>query len=83
MAIGTVKWFDKKKGYGFICAGETDSDVFVHYTGFGDSELRTLNEGDEVSFDIVEGEKGPRADKVFLKAMVAKPAVSKPETSET
>ncbi len=83
MTIGTVKWFDKKKGYGFICAGETGSDIFVHYTGFGDSELRTLNEGDEISFEIVEGEKGPRADKVFLKSMVTKSAVSNPETSET
>ena len=78
MVIGTVKWVDQKKGYGFISAGETGSDIFVHYTGFGDSELRTLNEGDEVSFDIVEGEKGPRADKVFLKSL----AISKPETSE-
>jgi len=81
MADGTVKWFDLKKGYGFISC-EDKSDVFVHYTGFGDSELRTLNEGDEVSFEIVEGEKGPRANKVFLKSMVTKSAVSKSETSE-
>lgn len=62
---GTVKWFDKKKGYGFI-ESETNSDIFVHYTSFDDT-LNTLDEGQEVSFEIVDGEKGPRADKVRLK----------------
>ena len=66
MADGTVKWFDKKKGYGFISYGE-DTDVFVHYTSFADEGLRTLEEGENVSFDIVEGEKGPRAEKVTRK----------------
>ncbi len=63
MADGTVKWFDKKKGYGFISYGE-DTDVFVHYTSFADEGLRILEEGEKVSFEIVEGEKGPRAEKV-------------------
>jgi len=66
MADGTVKWFDKKKGYGFISYGE-DTDVFVHYTSFADEGLRILEEGEKVSFDIVEGEKGPRAEKVTRK----------------
>jgi len=66
MAEGTVKWFDKKKGYGFI-AHEGGADVFVHYTGFADDNLRTLDDGDVVCFDIVEGEKGPRASNVTLK----------------
>ena len=63
MADGTVKWFDKKKGYGFI-EYEGGNDVFVHYTSFADENLRTLEDGDKVSFEIVQGEKGPRADNV-------------------
>jgi CspA family cold shock protein len=63
MADGTVKWFDKKKGYGFI-DHEGSEDVFVHYTSFADDNLRTLNDGDTVSFEIVRGEKGPRAQNV-------------------
>jgi CspA family cold shock protein len=63
MAEGTVKWFDKKKGYGFISYGE-DTDVFVHYTGFLDQGMKTLEENEKVSFEIVEGEKVPRAEKV-------------------
>jgi CspA family cold shock protein len=66
MVNGTVKWFDKRKGYGFI-AHEGGADIFVHYTGFADESMRTLEEGDSVCFEIVEGEKGPRADKVTLK----------------
>ncbi len=68
MADGTVKWFDKRKGYGFISYGE-DTDVFVHYTSFADEGLRILEEGEKVSFEIVEGEKGPRADKVTRKTV--------------
>jgi CspA family cold shock protein len=65
-AEGTVKWFDKKKGYGFIL--ETNgSDVFVHYTSFADPAIRTLNEGEKVAFDIVQGEKGPRAQNLTRK----------------
>jgi len=63
MADGTVKWFDKKKGYGFISYGE-NTEVFVHYTSFLDQGMRTLEEGEKVTFEIVEGEKGPRAEKV-------------------
>jgi len=66
MAEGTVKWFDKKKGYGFI-AHEGTVDVFVHYTGFADDNLRTLEDGDTVTFDIAQGEKGLRAANVMLK----------------
>ncbi|HEV56319.1 MAG TPA: cold-shock protein [Phycisphaerales bacterium] len=65
MVEGTVKWFDKKKGYGFIaCEGEPD--VFVHYTGFGQADLRTLDDGDRVRFEMTAGEKGPRARDVVL-----------------
>ncbi|MBC7358976.1 MAG: cold shock domain-containing protein [Desulfacinum sp.] len=57
---GRVKWFNEKKGYGFI---ETDSqgDVFVHYTGIQGEGFRTLTDGDAVSFEITETPKGPQA----------------------
>lgn len=60
MANGTVKWFNEKKGYGFI-EQEDGPDVFVHYTGIVGSGFRALREGDGVTFDIQEGEKGPVA----------------------
>lgn len=66
MAKGTVKWYDKKRGYGFIL-GENGSDVFVHYTSFSDPAIRSLDEGQSVLFDIVQGEKGPRADNLTQK----------------
>lgn len=62
---GTVKWYDKKKGYGFIVS-EANSNIFVHHTNFVDG-LNMLEEGQQVTFEVVEGEKGPRADKVALK----------------
>jgi CspA family cold shock protein len=60
MANGTVKWFNEKKGYGFI-EQENGPDVFVHHTGIMASGFRTLNEGDRVSFEIEQGQKGPAA----------------------
>ncbi len=66
MAKGTVKWYDKKRGYGFIL-GENGADVFVHYTCFSDPAIRSLDEGQAVLFDIVQGEKGPRADNLTQK----------------
>jgi CspA family cold shock protein len=60
MANGTVKWFNEKKGYGFI-EQEDGPDVFVHHTGINSSGFRTLNEGDQVTFDIEQGQKGPAA----------------------
>lgn len=62
MADGTVKWYDRRKGYGFISAPD-GSDVFVHYTSLSE-EGTVLYEGDSVSFDLIPGEKGPRADNV-------------------
>ncbi len=67
MSDGTVKWFNPKKGYGFIAAAD-GRDVFVHYSSISGDGYRTLEEGDSVSFDIVEGEKGPRAENVVPKS---------------
>ena len=63
MARGVVKWFNDQKGFGFITA-ENGPDVFVHHTGIGGEGYKTLGEGDTVEFDIVEGEKGPKAENV-------------------
>lgn len=57
MANGTVKWFNEKKGYGFI-EQEDGPDVFVHHTGIDSEGFRTLNEGDQVTFDVEQGQKG-------------------------
>jgi cold shock protein len=60
---GVVKWFNNAKGYGFL--GHDDgSDVFVHFSSIQDEGYKSLKEGDQVSFDIVQGDKGPQADKV-------------------
>ncbi|MHC4237824.1 MAG: cold-shock protein [Planctomycetota bacterium] len=67
MSEGTVKWYDKKKGYGFILS-EEGNDIFVHYTDFSTPSLRSLNDGEVVVFEIAAGEKGPRARNVTLKA---------------
>ena len=74
MPEGKVKWFNTRKGYGFISASD-GPDIFVHYSNITGDGYRTLNEGDTVSFDIVEGEKGLRAENVIaLQAAEAKPA---------
>ena len=64
MANGTVKWFNEKKGYGFI-EQEDGPDVFVHYSGINSSGFKSLNEGDRVSFDIEQRDKGPQAVNVI------------------
>ena len=60
---GTVKWFNNAKGFGFI-GREDGPDVFVHYSAVIADGYKTLQEGDLVEFDIVQGQKGPQADKV-------------------
>jgi len=65
MASGKIKWFDNKKGFGFI-AQNSGQDVFVHHTAITGPGFKTLNEGDEVSFDVVPGEKGLKATNVQL-----------------
>jgi cold shock protein len=63
MQHGKVKWFDNAKGYGFIEA-EDGSDVFVHFTAIEGEGFKTLEEGQEVSFEIVQGDRGPQAANV-------------------
>ncbi|KRW91358.1 cold-shock protein [Alicyclobacillus hesperidum] len=61
---GTVKWFNAEKGYGFIQV-EGGEDVFVHFSAIQGSGFKTLDEGQAVEFDIVEGPKGPQAANVY------------------
>lgn len=63
MKTGTVKWFNAKKGFGFI-SDEEGNDVFVHYSALLMDGFKVLEEGDQVEYEIVEGEKGPQAANV-------------------
>lgn len=63
MERGTVKWFNNEKGYGFI-ARENGKDVFVHFSAISGDGFKSLNEGQEVEFEIVEGDRGPQAANV-------------------
>jgi CspA family cold shock protein len=65
MAKGQVKWFDQKKGYGFITREDGD-DLFVHYSAINRDGFKTLDEGDEVEFEISEGKKGLQATNVTV-----------------
>ena len=60
MADGTVKWFNDRKGYGFI-EQEDGPDVFVHHSGINATGFKSLNEGDSVTFDVEQDQKGPAA----------------------
>lgn len=63
MEKGTVKWFDEQKGYGFIEREEGD-DVFVHFSAIEEEGFKTLEDGQEVEFEVVEGDRGPQAENV-------------------
>ncbi|MBP3947888.1 MULTISPECIES: cold-shock protein [Corynebacterium] len=64
MATGTVKWFNAEKGFGFIAPDDGSADVFVHYSEIQGSGFRTLEENQQVEFEIGEGSKGPQAQQV-------------------
>ncbi len=63
MKQGTVKWFDAKKGFGFISI-DGENDVFVHFSAIQGDGFKALEEGDNVEFEVVEGSKGPQAASV-------------------
>lgn len=65
MERGKVKWFDAKKGFGFI-EKQTGGDVFVHISALNDKELKTLQQGASVEFEITNGKKGPQASNVVV-----------------
>lgn len=64
MATGTVKWFNNSKGYGFIAPQEGGDDVFVHYSAIQGDGYRTLNEGQNVTYEVEQGPKGLQATNV-------------------
>ena len=61
---GRVKWFNSDKGFGFISRENGEKDCFVHHSAIQGSGYKSLNEGDRVEFDVVQGQKGPAADNV-------------------
>ena len=64
LTIGRVKWFNTKKGYGFITREDNEEDIFVHYTSISGDGYRALEKGEDVQFELVEGPKGLQAQNV-------------------
>jgi cold shock protein len=64
MTLGTVKWFNANKGFGFIAPDDGDADVFVHYSAIETSGYRSLEENQKVEYTLTQGPKGPQAEQV-------------------
>ena len=64
MAVGTVKWFNADKGFGFITPDDGGADVFAHFSAIATSGYRTLDENQRVEFEITQGQKGPQAENI-------------------
>ncbi|WP_405717825.1 cold-shock protein [Streptomyces sp. NBC_01537] len=65
MASGTVKWFNSEKGFGFIAQEGGGPDVFAHYSNIQGNGYRELTEGEAVTFDVTQGQKGPQAENII------------------
>ncbi len=75
MVKGTVKWFDRRKGYGFITRDDGEADVFVHYSSIeGEDDFKSIYEGDKVEFKITEGSKGPQASNLKITEKAPRPS---------
>lgn len=86
MAKGSVKWFNDSKGYGFIHADGSDRDIFVHYTAIQGDGFKTLDEGQKVEFELINGPKGPLAtnvSKLREEASELTSSTSQPEVSDS
>ncbi|MYT27327.1 MULTISPECIES: cold-shock protein [unclassified Streptomyces] len=68
MASGTVKWFNSEKGFGFIAQDDGGADVFAHYSNIDATGYRELLEGQKVTFEVTQGQKGPQAEKIRVLA---------------
>ncbi|MEF3076048.1 cold-shock protein [Methylobacter sp. Wu1] len=66
MALGTVKWFNESKGFGFISPSDGGADVFVHFSAISGDGYRTLTEGQSVKYEVEKGPKGPQASQVSI-----------------
>ena len=82
MPSGTVKWFNNAKGYGFILSSDGVSDVFVHYSAINMEGYKTLKAGQEVSFDLAEGQKGLHASNIMPLANHEEVTPTEPESGE-
>ncbi|WGL17068.1 cold shock domain-containing protein CspD [Microbulbifer bruguierae] len=78
MPTGTVKWFNNAKGYGFILADEGGEDLFAHYSAIQMEGYRTLKAGQQVNFDIIQGDKGYHAANISIADATRKPAAPAP-----
>jgi len=66
MKTGTVKWFNGTKGFGFICCDDDNSEVFVHFSGIAGEGFKSLEDGDQVTFEVQEGQRGLQAVNVSV-----------------